>query len=333
MKTDSLKYGVITLYEAWYFCKRDNSGTMFISPAFLATDMSPSVLQALRTILTLGDHNMEAVQAKSPGRVAFSLRDDDSKARDHNTRSVTSKGLGNGQSGDDGIVKSNKSISGSPDPSLHASDVRLECCELLFQSDYVTLLGTPCGRAVVKYVRDPRMTENVRELRREAAMYELLCKTACEDVIPSFRGLDETRGIPIICISAEGEDFEDIGLENLDPELKRSALAAVRAFSECGFFHGDLALRNIVQSKSDPTHAKLIDFGRTRCSQDQRELDNQICHARALLASSERQAAPGALHRGRRMHHEHDLALHFIVDEIEEDQFLDCNQCMCSCAV
>jgi hypothetical protein len=53
MCTDGLQYGILQTYEQWWFLKRDENGTLFISSAYdrLATD--PLVLCAVLAILEL----------------------------------------------------------------------------------------------------------------------------------------------------------------------------------------------------------------------------------------------------------------------------------------
>lgn len=53
--------------------------------------------------------------------------------------------------------------------------------------------------------------------------------------------------------------------------------------SESGVLHSDLALRNFVQSRADPTQAKIIDFGRSKFSDNKERLAKQIESAKALL--------------------------------------------------
>ena len=79
------------------------------------------------------------------------------------------------------------------------------------------------------------------------------------------------------------DDFDDIGLDNLSDQLKRSAVRAVKVISEAGILHNDLELRNFVQSAADPNCAKIIDFGRATFSSDSKLLAKQVVAVETLL--------------------------------------------------
>jgi Ser/Thr protein kinase RdoA (MazF antagonist) len=85
------------------------------------------------------------------------------------------------------------------------------------------------------------------------------------------------------CIEKELDDFDDIGIENLSEALKRSAIRAVEILSEAGVLHNDIELRNIVQSKTDPECAKIIDFGRALFTSNRKELAKQVEQIKILL--------------------------------------------------
>ena len=130
-------------------------------------------------------------------------------------------------------------------------------------------------------VRDPRLVAQVLELRHEADIYHHLRKNDCADVVPTFFGFSESAGV--LCLEFEGEDFEDIGEENLPVALKLSAVDAIQRISQTGVLHGDLALRNIVRSKEHPNRAKIIDFGRARVTKNKLLLENQVSTLRRML--------------------------------------------------
>lgn len=138
-------------------------------------------------------------------------------------------------------------------------------------------------------VRDPRMVDQAAELRHEARMYEVLQNSACASVVPEFYGFSERFGVPLLCVAAEGDDFEDIGLENLSSSLKLSAVTALQRISDCGVLHGDLALRNIVRSRQHPDCAKFIDFGRAQTTKNPALLDAQVAALKTMLG-----VGPGA---------------------------------------
>jgi tRNA A-37 threonylcarbamoyl transferase component Bud32 len=159
---------------------------------------------------------------------------------------------------------------------LSASHIQLSECILLNTTAFVKILVTKCGRGIVKMVRDPRMLDQVAELRHEALIYGMLQSSACAGVVPDFYGSSEHFGVPLLCMAAEGDDFEDVGLENLSPRLKLSAVAALQRISGCGVLHGDVALRNIVRSRQCQDHAMFIDFGRAQITTDTVLLDAQV---------------------------------------------------------
>jgi hypothetical protein len=52
------KYGVIHLYERWWFCCRTDNGDILISDPLKYTDTSPSVFQAIYALALQNDHIM-----------------------------------------------------------------------------------------------------------------------------------------------------------------------------------------------------------------------------------------------------------------------------------
>ena len=66
----------------------------------------------------------------------------------------------------------------------------------------------------------------------------------------------------------------DIGTENISRQLKLSSVWSFYAVSNTGTIHGDMALRNIVQSMENLKHAKITILGRAGFS-GQIALENQ----------------------------------------------------------
>lgn len=58
MEATSRRYGVIHIYENWFFCKRTAEGMMQISSPIVRTDTAPSVFQALKTLTGFEDHEL-----------------------------------------------------------------------------------------------------------------------------------------------------------------------------------------------------------------------------------------------------------------------------------
>ena len=58
MTVDNLRYGVIHVYERWWFCRRDGDGTLSVSGGFNRESTEPSVLQALKTLLRLDNYEL-----------------------------------------------------------------------------------------------------------------------------------------------------------------------------------------------------------------------------------------------------------------------------------
>jgi predicted Ser/Thr protein kinase len=166
-----------------------------------------------------------------------------------------------------------------------ASTIRLwECC-LFDSTDTVHLLTTKQNPSVlVKLQRDPHKQHIAHDMAREAEVYMALSgNKTVQPFIPRFFGHSTHLGVALTCIEKELDDFDDIGLENLSETVKQSAICSVLALSSVGVLHNDIALRNFVVSKEDPTRAKIIDFGRASISNDSKRLAEQVEHVKALL--------------------------------------------------
>ena len=66
-----------------------------------------------------------------------------------------------------------------------------------------------------------------------------------------------------------------------------SAVESLQLLSQAGLLHNDLALRNIVQSKKNPNHAKIIDFGRAGFTEDRQLFQDQVETLETILKNGE----------------------------------------------
>lgn len=280
MVSDKRRYGVIHLYERFFFCKRTQDGILHISRAFEKGETSPSVVQAIRTMIGFDDYFLDAARIH-PQSATEAPRPKKSKTSRSNPKSppLTPSYRDNGSGSGDTIGSSGaggKNLAAS----LHASD-----CDVYDYTDTVLLLVPKRDpNVIVKLQMDPRKKHVADDMANEAAIYEALeGNGAVNEVIPCFRGHSHHLGVAMTCVEREMDDFDDIGLENLSVALKHSALRAVEVLSEAGVLHNDIALRNFVQSKRDPNCAKIIDFGRASFSNDPKQLAKQIERTKALL--------------------------------------------------
>ena len=158
-------------------------------------------------------------------------------------------------------------------------------CDLEDITDHVKILSTiKYPSVLMKMQRNPRAKHVAEEMEREAIIYSKLSEiTDVEKAVPVFFGFSTHLGVPLLCLSAEGPDFEDIGLEKLSHELKASAVESLQLLSQAGLLHCDLSLRNIVQCKENPNQAKIIDFGRAEFTEDRQLLQDQVETLKAIL--------------------------------------------------
>jgi len=268
MVSDNRRYGILTLYERWFFCKRTPEGILNISRAFERQATFPSVFQAIKAMVGFDDHGLEDVvlhTAKTPP-LPPTLAD----------RRPGTRGAGRGGSGTGRAVAGGKNLGATLYP--------WECDVYDFTDSVLLLTTTKDPTVIVKLQSDPRMKHVADEMANEAAIYEALeGNGAAKEVIPCFRGHSTHLGVAMTCVEKELDDFDDIGLENLSGELKRSAVRAVEVLSEAGVLHNDIELRNIVKSKRDPSCAKIIDFGRASFSSDRKWLAEQVEWIKTLL--------------------------------------------------
>ena len=280
MVADKRRYGVIHLYERFFFCKRTPNGILHISRVFEKGETSPSVFQAIRTMVGFEDHFLgqmllhpqsatKAPQKKKSGK-DFSNPKSPALPPSYNKRKLGSDGTMGGQgAGGKNLAE-----------SLHPSD-----CDVYDHTDHVLLL-IPKGHPniLVKLQIDPRKKHVAEDMANEAAVYKALeGNPALKEVILRFHGYSDHLGVAMTCVDKELDDFEDIGLENLSLALKHSAVRAIELLSEAGVLHNDIELRNFVQSKRDPTLAKIIDFGRASFSSDPKLLLQQVEWTKTLL--------------------------------------------------
>lgn len=277
MVTDDFRFGVFHMYEVWWFCKRTDDGTLLISDRYQLDSLSPSILQILYAMGHSNEHFLKSVPARaqqSPVETKIDTKAG-SNMRDNRKSSQSSKTKGAG-------TKNAMTIAapGPPSTALCLDTIQLEDCDLLMTSKYMKLLATPCGRGVLKMVRDThRMKDAVRELENEVAVYRHLQAQKCTGV-PVFYGCSDRLGL---CVERGESDFEDIGIENISSDLKQSAMQVMGELSRCGVLHGDVALRNFVRSTGDPNKALVIDFGRARLVKDTKMLEQQVVALQTLL--------------------------------------------------
>ncbi|KAL3912559.1 MAG: hypothetical protein SGILL_006832 [Bacillariaceae sp.] len=283
MVSDKCKYGIFHVYEMWFFLKRNEAGDLFFSRGFGKTETSPSVLQAIKTLIGFGDHAMmpTSVHPKSASKVRANKKAKSSKKPDM-------PGGGYGSSNSDkgrGSGGNNKNAYGSIDSGNVAATLLPWDCEVYDSTGNVLLMTTRKNPSLlVKLQRASRMRHVADEMANEATVYTALAENeAVQCGIPNFFGYSTHLGVGMICIGREMDDFEDIGIENLSKELKLSAVRAASLLSDAGVLHNDLELRNIVQSRADPCCAKIIDFGRAVFSTDTNLLRKQVERVKILL--------------------------------------------------
>lgn len=281
MVSDHCKYGVFHVYERWFFCKRTEQGGLFISRVFDRRKRSPSVLQAIKTLVGFDDHRMKAATIH-PASASKAVRA--SKMTKLSEPNITSDHGGPAESD-----KSSKSGDGKNPSTVGSGNVAATLfpwdCQVYDATGNI-LLMTPNKHPflVVKMQQNARMRHVADEMANEAQLYAALAENqAVQDAIPRFYGYSTHLGVAMTCLDREGDDFDDIGVENVSEELKQSAVRAVCLLGEAGVLHNDLELRNIVQSRNDPCQAKIIDFGRAIFSSDKQLLTQQVERIKYLL--------------------------------------------------
>jgi serine/threonine protein kinase len=170
-------------------------------------------------------------------------------------------------------------------PEMLASRITMGDCDIVDVTDNAQLLTYRKDESIlIKLQRDPQKAHVGNEIRHEALVYERLSRMkGFNNAVPSFHGYSSHPGVALLCLSREGPDFEDLGCENISRDLKMSAVDSLQCLSDAGILHGDLALRNVVQSRENPNQAKIIDFGRARFSSDRLALQEQVDALKILL--------------------------------------------------
>lgn len=285
MATSERRFGVIHIYEKWWFCCRTEEGELKVSPEVLRTQTETSVLQCIFALSTSTRFVLKesALHPLSPTRGDREQEEEGKEEEDSKPqalkRPTTQSSRGNAKSAAHGSA----SGSGCAAHASLASTLSAEDCELLYSTDRAKLAVHRKHPFVL--IKIARGKQNViEELDHEISVYEELMKLPlASKAITTYYGGSKHLGSPLLCLGHEGPTLDEIGVDNASKALRLSALNAVESLSSVGLIHGDLELRNIVQSSTDPTRALIIDFGRAFFTQDQRELDQQIEAAKHLL--------------------------------------------------
>ena len=158
-------------------------------------------------------------------------------------------------------------------------------CSIFDSTNNVLLMTTAEYPAVlVKLQQTAENRQVAAEMANEARVYAALAANeAVQDAVVPFFGYNTRFGVAMTCLGLEGDDLDDLGVENVSDELKLCAVRAVELISNAGVLHNDLDLRNIVQCRDDPNRAKIVDFGRSVLSSDDALLAAQVQHAKILL--------------------------------------------------
>lgn len=290
MISSERKYGIMRLYEVWWFCYCTEHGELCISRPLKKDSTSPSVLQAIVTLAGFDDFASQTIAVhpqlarKADKKVAEQRKRDlvAEKAAENKKRAADSTKTGSDQS--------KHAASKAGRQSSLASSVMMWNCTLIDATDTVQLLPlkhNPDGPVLVKMQRNEKEQHVAYEMKHEASIYQAMRERIdLEDVIPDFYGYSTHLGVSLLCTGLEGSNFEDIGLENISQELKQSAVDGMKRLSAAGVLHNDVALRNIVQTRLDPRRAKIIDFGRATFSNDDDQLQQQVYSLERVLGFS-----------------------------------------------
>jgi len=285
MVADNRRYGIFHTYELWFFCKRSVDGILHISRAFGKSETSPSVFQAIKTMVgfddfLLGGGAVHPRSASKAPRKSKRKKGPDQSNRKRYLMPPSSTKDNSDNFGSGGMTEGTDTGTNNLAASLSVWD-----CDVYDYTDHILLLTTTkIPFVVVKLQKDAKKEHVSAEMANEAATYKVLRDNAAtRDVVPNYHGFSDHLGVAMACIEKELDDFDDIGLANVSMKLKQSAVKAIEALSRAGILHNDIELRNIVQSRSDPDRAKIIDFGRASLSQDKKRLADQVDHMKHLL--------------------------------------------------
>ncbi|KAL3906290.1 MAG: hypothetical protein SGILL_009331 [Bacillariaceae sp.] len=292
MLSSKLRYGIILIYEVWWFCRRDEDGDLKISRPFRKEETGPSVLQALVTMVGFDNLSVETT-ALHPKSAIKAPRDSKPKApRNSKPKASGGKrkragGSGTKAQGQGGGGRKRHPATQRDGDYSDAMACRVDMwdCDLVGMTDNVKLLiSDKFPSILIKLQRDASQKHVAFEIQQEATIYMKISKNKdIKKAIPRFHGYSDHLGVALLCTEREGPDFEEIGVENLSLELKMSAVESLRLLGQAGLLHNDVALRNVVQSRVDPKQAKIIDFGRAVFTRDQKLLQEQIEDLQQLL--------------------------------------------------
>ena len=294
MVTDQRRYGILHTYECWFFCKRDSDGIFYISRGFLKDETGPSVLHGIKTLLGFDDFVLKEVTRHdaSPSKAPVKPEEGNGKpsgnARLPPSYGEAKKNLwGNndGPDGSGGCGSCSSTTAGLKDDINLAFGLCPWECKHIDATEKVQLLTPePYPDVLVKMQRDARQTHVASMMKNECRIYQVLAGAKYVDKIaPRFYGFSAHLGVAIICVEREGDNFDDIGIENLSISLKRSALSCIEILSKIGVLHNDIALRNFVQCRKNPQEARVIDFGLSCFTSDQLKLKSQVGDAKRVL--------------------------------------------------
>jgi hypothetical protein len=297
MVAGDFQYGILHVYERWFFCKRTQEGDLFVSRSFAREETSPSVLQAIKTMFGFTDHTLigASIHPKSASNSPDTKKPKPTPDAGPPPSSGGAQASSNlGGQGSQTIASSNaKNLAATLSPcdcrvynAKNLAATLSPCdCRVYDATDNILLLtSSKYPFILVKLQQNPKKYHVAEEMGREAEIYAALADNAAvQKVIPTFHGHSTHLGVAMTCIERELDDLEDIGLENVSDALKQSAVDAVRVLSTAGLLHNDLELRNIVQSKDDPDRVKIIDFGRAFFTLDQQLLAKQVERVQRLL--------------------------------------------------
>jgi predicted Ser/Thr protein kinase len=289
MTSSERKYGIMHLYEVWWFCSRTEQGELRISRPFKKESTSPSVLQAIVTLAGFDDFALQTVavhpqSAQKADKTVAGQRKIDLVAAKKSAASDKEKAANSRKR----ALQPKTAPSNQGHRTNLASSIMMWNCTLVDATDTVQLLTlkeNPVVPVLIKMQRHETEQHVADEMKHEASIYRALCeRNDLQEVIPDFLGYSTHLGVSLLCTELEGSNFEDIGLENISQELKQSAVDCMKRLSAAGVLHNDIALRNIVQSRVDPRRAKIIDFGRaTFSNDDQVRLQQQVHTLERLL--------------------------------------------------
>jgi serine/threonine protein kinase len=287
MVADQCRNGVLHTYEYWFFCMRTEAGWLHISRGFAKKAKSPSVMQAVMTLFERLDHRLRGGTVhpqsaqKAPKKRKLAHGRDPGTGPDQNP--LLPQGPGN--DGDKKLPPSGKGAKGGAgaEENIAASLEETDCAVYDVARNVSLLTNTRYPNVLIK-MQKRRSNRVASEMEREATMYiELQKNKKVAQVIPTFYGFSRRWGVPILCLEREGDDFDDLGLQNLSLRVRRSALSAVKVLSDAGVLHNDLALRNFVLGRNDKNVAKVVDFGRASITSNKKKLKEQVKEAKQIL--------------------------------------------------